>query len=782
MGDRRATVGDQVMARTHRGWTVGVAICALGALGACTEASLQPQPPDIPPDLDNLLRIKGDFCTEPSADVTFPVKVLYLVDQSASLQCTDSTNRRFIALNNSVGELSQLPNTEFAFVGFSSWSREVAFTRDEAEISGFLDPASGLGPATDYQGALSVAMRMIEGDILENFGPMAARTKYVVIFVSDGIPAPRCNAGCEDTVTDCTDGEDNDGDGRIDGADPDCIDIDDNALHPDNIYGVCNTTEEVPEDVYVDYSGICPEYNQTPQIMSRVQDLLQLKETYNVGDITLHTVLLFSPQEVVEAICTGQASQLLGSDRQQATALMRAMAASGNGTFRDVNVAGGDENFLHFDVSSLKAEQTLNGMLVRNQHGRLTPDGLMTDVDTDGLIDDRETLLKTDREVPDTDGDGYSDLFEVALADQGFDPLDPTAPARPCEGLATEDSDGDGLKTCEESVLKTSQFQADSDGDNVTDWTELVLGTDPVVNDALTDLDFDGVLNYDEIRGGTNPLVPDGDDYRVNRTIYGLDDLGQSDTGDEEIRHCYGFNISRVQLVKTPDPRNPGLNRLYLYTFEGATRISGVPGEVRVACFEANYQGGRVKSPASGEIDVTQAGIEQVAEVLQNKVDKVAECRYFHPDPLADPKEDELCSTTLDCARGAVCIEGGCRRSPNRSGIVTMMQECMGDKIEVAGRLYPQTDFTDPAPVGLLARHLEEGRLIPKRWDASATDFLEGLPLNSYDIFVPIADFDPEVHCFRPWEFELIGELFDTLATTCNQCVASRAAEAPPSE
>ena len=157
---------------------------------SCTETGLQRVPPVPAPPLDNLIRVTGEFCTEPSAQITFPVKVLYIIDQSASLQCTDSQNRRFGALNSSINNLlSSQPNAQFGFIGFSSWAREQDFTRDRDAISQFVDPSGGLGPATDYQGALANAVRVIERDILTVGGPERARTRYIINLSRTEIPS-----------------------------------------------------------------------------------------------------------------------------------------------------------------------------------------------------------------------------------------------------------------------------------------------------------------------------------------------------------------------------------------------------------------------------------------------------------------------------------------------------------------------------------------------------------------------------------------------------------------
>ena len=702
----------------------------LGVQG-CTEAGLQSIPPEPPETYDNLLRVRGEYCTEPSARVVFPVKVLYVIDQSASLQCTDSQNRRFNALTTSVNELRSQPNTEISFVGFSSWSRSVPFTRNRDTMAPFLDPAGGLGPATDYQGSLATALMILEQDLLSESASVRARSRYMVVFVSDGVPEPRCNPGCEDDVRVCADEEDNDGDGRIDAQDDDCADLDDNTLHPDNLYGVCNTSEEIPDDVYVDMSGICPEYNQGPQIMQRIQQILELKEIYGVGDITVSTVLLFSPQEVVESVCP-DAGNAFGYRRDEARALLQAMASSGNGTFRDVNLANQEDSFLRFEISSLEAEQTLFAMTARNQHAVQSASGYTPDSDMDGLSDEWEASLFYEVEGKDSDGDRYTDLFEVAMASEGFDALDASQPTLPCSG--NRDGDRDGLKDCEEEVLGTDPNQPDSDGDQILDWIEVAAGTNPLVNDGLVDLDFDGLLNWDEIRAGTNPLVSDDDRYRTERIRYELVDKGileveNPDNGNLEERHCYDFDVSDIQMVVTPLPQERGLNRIYVTSSEGPARISGIPGQVKVACVEGYYLGESIKYPESGIIDLSAEALEFRREELYRFVDRFAACPLFADEALS------------------------------RDGLEQMVRECMPPKIEVDRRLYLQSELFE---------------LAEKYYSPSLTPLL---PDAAFRQFVAIQSFDPEAHCQRPWEVERLEHFLDLAEDACWECAGEELVE-----
>ncbi len=684
---------------------------------ACTDANLQPTPAAELPPLDNYLEIRGEYCTEPSADVTFPLKVLYLVDQSASLQLTDPENLRFAALNSSLDQVQSAPNTEFAFIGFASWSRQQDFTRNRGDVAPFVDPAGGLGPATDYQGALATAVRLIENDILASGPSERARTRYVVNFVSDGIPEPRCNPGCEDDQMMCSNGDDDDGDGTIDGADMDCANIGDNVLHPDNLYGVCNTDQEIPDDVYVDISGICPEYNQPSQIMGRVQEILALSDIYSVGDITLNTVFLFTEMTQVDPT-------QFGYERAQARALLSAMAEAGDGVFRDVNLGVDGSDFLDFDITSLKAEQTLTRMVAFNQHARRVDGVLDTDTDADGLADGYEFEQRTDRASGDSDDDNYGDLFEDRLSTEGFDPKDPLAPAVSCSDA--RDGDGDGLTDCEEDFLELDPTTPDTDGDGLLDWIELLVGTDPGEADGLADFDFDGNSNLEEIQAGTDPIVPDAEAFRTDRITYGLEDLGVQDvfnpaTSQTEERHCYDYSVRGIQLVITPVPRQQGLNRILLFTSEKAAKVAGVPGEVRVACFEAFYNGPPSKNPVSGIVDVSRDGIAAQNDRLQSAIEAIAACPQ---------------------------VTG----TPNRAAVETTATQCLGPRVQVGRKLFKQAELAD-----MMARVLDPG-LNPT------------LPQEPYTLFVSMPSFDPEQHCWRPWELDIVVDFMNQTAEACSAC------------
>ncbi|MDE7390501.1 MAG: starch-binding protein, partial [Lachnospiraceae bacterium] len=159
-----------------------------------------------------------------------------------------------------------------------------------------------------------------------------------------------------------------------------------------------------------------------------------------------------------------------------------------------------------------------------------------TDTDGDGLEDYMELLLGTDLNKTDTDGDGLNDGDEVKL--YGTDPLivdtdgdrlpdgyevltlhtNPNSLDSNDDGITDdiEDFDSDNLTNYEEYILGTDPYNADTDGDYLSDGEEVnVYHTDPLNPDT----DGDGIMDGDEIILDLNPNISTDGQSIVEQTI-----------------------------------------------------------------------------------------------------------------------------------------------------------------------------------------------------------------------------------------------------------------------
>jgi hypothetical protein len=492
---------------------------------------------------------------------------------------------------------------EFGVVGFASWSRITDFTSSWSEARGALAPEGGTdGPATDYQGSLSTVLRVLEQDMVDSGPALRARTKYVVLFMSDGVPEPRCRAGCDDGNT-----------------------------IPDSLYGVCNTVDEIPDGYYVDMYTLCPDYNQPNQIMQKVNDIMSLGEFYGVGDLTFNTVLMFADEADVNAVCPDAAGQF-GYIKEEAEPLMREMADVGLGTYRDVNI-NIDIDFLDFNYESLRAPYEVAQFFAVNTNAVPVETGMAVDSDRDGIDDATEFDNDLDRLRGDSDRDSFGDFFEMTYASRGFDPIDEEMPAIGCSD--TMDRDADGLNTCEEVFLGTDPLLPDSDGDRIPDGLELRLGMDPTLHDTLLDHDFDGRLSGAEVRNGTSPVLVNEEDSFLREMRYSVE---PGRIVDEEI-HCYDFSVEGITLVPTlavpgQDIDN-GMNRILIFTEEEPANMSGSRGRFHVACVEARYLGETYKDPPSGLIQDLHSG----RFVELQRFNPQVHCLRLGEDPGAVPWE-----------------------------------------------------------------------------------------------------------------------------------------------
>ena len=123
------------------------------------------------------------------------------------------------------------------------------------------------------------------------------------------------------------------------------------------------------------------------------------------------------------------------------------------------------------------------------------PESWLGDTDEDELFDIYEKVIDTDPLIPDTDGDGLPDGYEVLTLNT--DPLEVDTDENGISD-ADEDFDNDNLNNLGEYLNKTGPFNPDTDEDGLLDGDEIkTYGTDPLNPDTDNDKLLDGEEGYD---------------------------------------------------------------------------------------------------------------------------------------------------------------------------------------------------------------------------------------------------------------------------------------------
>lgn len=183
----------------------------LAALGlvACTEASLYPLNPKAKAR-DDRLTVRGQFCTETPSPTEFPVRILFIVDISQSMRVTDPEpipcptgacfTRRASAVEDILNTYPPGNGVEYGLVTFQSsvaiQTRDASgllggFTASSDEVKLRLPALNSAVGETNYVGALETAYEMLQQNMIALDATARSRARYVIVFISDGLPAPR---------------------------------------------------------------------------------------------------------------------------------------------------------------------------------------------------------------------------------------------------------------------------------------------------------------------------------------------------------------------------------------------------------------------------------------------------------------------------------------------------------------------------------------------------------------------------------------------------------------
>jgi hypothetical protein len=264
-------------------------------------------------------------------------KVLLVMTTAGALAATDPQNYRVDALNTLLQGYTTAtsgPETKVAVLAFASSIEQLpigdAFTSmpDLGQIDELVSQSDN---QCDYDGALRSVTELLATAMMADTADQRAQTSYAVVFFSDELPAPICNA----LTTTC---------GPLTcPPHQHCVPTTlptDGGLHESyecaNDYDLCT----VPKSEWASAfnppisSSLYPalmanqSYNTTPQLVADVGTIMALKSAYGVGELTLSTIFLFN-----ESALSGSLAAPFQLDGPAPEALLQAMAKAGGGSF-----------------------------------------------------------------------------------------------------------------------------------------------------------------------------------------------------------------------------------------------------------------------------------------------------------------------------------------------------------------------------------------------------------------------------------------------------------------
>lgn len=541
--------------------------------------------------------LSGRVCAQPIDPAGFPVKVVLLIDQSAATCVIDppgaQTSGTFCGtVTPNLPHLPTVPArlraTTRLLDALTGSNAQVALVPFETNLgavypsSGFVPPDDRslrarvdqlqveVGSLRDLEGALDAAHARIVTDIeeLARRAPSELkRTRYVVLVVTAGAPRPRCAS--DDNLSRYAD-DLRPGEGKW----------------PDTHTDECNQGRFI--------TGFVPrsDRNQQAQLSGFVDQLKAQQRLRQVADLRVHTVLLSNPTSWVACGPACEALQpfgmpplrwpgptpvppdeQVGALAQEARYVLKEIATRSDGTFTEFSNADGLAA-MRFDPAlfeSLASPGMLRELLVEPRTAVASNGRWLLDEDGDGVANEEEASARTDPLLHDTDGDGFSDRFELDRRPQGFDPL--VKDARGCDplsgptrGCAPSDADGDGVSNFAEAFLGTDPGSPDSDLDGFPDGLELKYGLDPTEElQATVDTDADGVSDVEELRRGSHPRQPDQALPIITSSWVRVPQPTSSP--------CYDFTIAGLPMVEGwSRPSAPGVGLFKVWFGEAPER------------------------------------------------------------------------------------------------------------------------------------------------------------------------------------------------------------------
>jgi hypothetical protein len=491
------------------------------------------------PDLDriqsrNIVSLTGSFMTESPDEINFPVKVLFAIDCSLSMgdevdgvvAGADPYFLRIEAVRNFIDTYNSNENASFEIM---LWNNDVfertrtidgngGFTKDPDELNRVLDAVRN-DTMTDYLGTLDAIHTDIQRDINHSDEESLIRSKYVVIFLSDGMSnvqgGSQPNVDIWNSVSEIYEMAEDHGVGGFN-------------FHTFLLLGMFDETASgQAARAYAENTlqGMADRGNgqfrlfETAEAIDFVNIIdMRLTVEYKIKYLVAYNVNVQAGIELVYVDSDGDG--LIDADE------------AAYGTNASAADTDGDGLSDYFEIAVSSPGYELDPLLQDSPCDSVI-EGPWPDTDLDGLTDCEEYVKGTNRRMVDTDADGIPDGIEFVM---GTNPLE-------------------------------IQDTNDSDFDGVVDWLEVQKHTNVTSNDPKIRKSYSYDYNIQD-RG----LVPieqgvEQPSY-VRKYQFDISNIDVMDTrehttdsGDLWIQ---GDNLIRFYIAQVPedDPDSPPLFRL----------------------------------------------------------------------------------------------------------------------------------------------------------------------------------------------------------------------------
>ena len=485
------------------------------------------------PDLERTqerskVTLRGSFMTESPDEINFPVKVLFAID--CSLSMGDNVNGQVVgsdpyflrieAVRNFIDEYNSNENTSFEIM---LWNNDVfdrtrtldgrgGFTKDPDELNRVLDRARN-DTMTDYLGTLDAIYADIQRDINREDEDNLIRSKYIVVFLSDGMSnvqgGSQPNSDIWNSVSEIYEMAEESGVGAFN-------------FHTFLLLGMFPPTasgqlaQQYAEETL---EGMADQGNGQFRLFDSAEAVdfinivdMRLTVEYKVKYIVAFNYNVRPGTELVYVDSDGDGL----TDNEEVD----------YGTDPDSKDTDGDGLSDFFEVKLSSPGHELDP-LVQDSPCDIPLDGLWPDSDTDGLTDCEEYVKGTNRRLVDTDADGIPDGIEFLT---GTNPLE-------------------------------IQNTTDMDFDGSVDWMEVQQHTNVVSNDPKIRERYNYRYNIHD-----NGLVPieQGTSMQsyvrqYNFSISNIDVMNTREHTDESgYNWSQGDNFIRLYIAEVPED-NPDI-------------------------------------------------------------------------------------------------------------------------------------------------------------------------------------------------------------------------------